>query len=436
MKMFFNLAELTRTAVGHVAAQAAVCFSPVPPISNVRLLAALLLLCGLAIHAQPSPPLLAPDGVWCWFGNPRAVFKDGLLYFGYVRFSDGRVGLNTYDPQTQISSNLWLSVMTQKDDHDNPALLPLSDGRMLAIYQKHGGEKQFYYRVTSDVNTAAAAKWGPELLFTNTTAGVTYANPYQLAAESGRIYSFMRNLNFNPTFVTSDASATNWSAPQILIKTGTGSTRPYVQYCSDFDRRIDVTYTDGHPDVAAVPTSLYHIYYRDGALYNSEGTWLKYLTNAPLLHDSGERGSVIYQYSQAPTNDPHAHIPYGRAWCWDVLYHTNGAPVAAFTVQRTNVVGNNWFDDRIYYYYARWTGTNWQKRFIAHAGRPLYNTAIYGLFTTNLVPVTVIPNAAPAVTLLSPSGSPLAMTNLANHLQLIASAADDGRPAHLSRMYW
>ena len=25
-----------------------------------------------------------------------------------------------------------------------------------------------------------------------------------------------------------------------------------------------------------------------------------------------------------------------------------------------------------YYYYARWTGTNWQKRFIAQAGRPLY----------------------------------------------------------------
>ena len=38
-----------------------------------------------------------------------------------------------------------------------------------------------------------------------------------------------------------------------------------------------------------------------------------------------------------------------------------------------NVTGTNWYDARIYYYYARWTGSTWQKRFIAQAGRPLYN---------------------------------------------------------------
>ena len=56
-----------------------------------------------------------------------------------------------------------------------------------------------------------------------------------------------------------------------------------------------------------------------------------------------------------------------------MVYHTNGAPVAVFSVQSDKVEGTNWYNDRIYYYYARWTGTNWQKRFIAQAGRPLYN---------------------------------------------------------------
>ncbi len=52
--------------------------------------------------------------------------------------------------------------------------------------------------------------------------------------------------------------------------------------------------------------------------------------------------------------------------------HTNGAPVTVSSVQSDKVARTNWYDDRIYYYYARWTSTKWQKRFIAHAGRPLY----------------------------------------------------------------
>jgi hypothetical protein len=339
--------------------------------SIVRLLLIVVLwLARLPAQAQTSPFPLAGDAAWCWFGNPRALFKDGRLYFGYVRFGDGRSCLNAFDPVTHVSTPLWASAMTEKDDHDNPALLELSDGRMLAIFQKHGTETKFYWRSTTNANAASPADWSPERAF-DTGASATYANPYQLTAESGRIYSFLRDQNWNPTFVTSDASVTNWSAPTILIKTGTGSTRPYAQYCSDGARRIDVLYTDSHPD--AIPCSLYHIYYEDGALRQTDGTLLKYLTNAPLLHDSGERGSVIYQFSAAATNDPNAWIPSGRAWCWDLVYHTNGAPVAAFCVHSSKVTGTNWYDDRIYYYYGRWTGTNWQKRFIAQAGRPLYN---------------------------------------------------------------
>ena len=42
-------------------------------------------------------------------------------------------------------------------------------------------------------------------------------------------------------------------------------------------------------------------------------------------------------------------------------------------MQKYDVTGTGCKNDRIYYYYARWTGTEWQRRFIAQAGRPLYS---------------------------------------------------------------
>src|SRR5690606_20044991 len=55
------------------------------------------------------------------------------------------------------------------------------------------------------------------------------------------------------------------------------------------------------------------------------------------------------------------------------VYGDDEHPVVAFQVRRGEVAGDGWQDARIYYYYARWTGSAWEKRFIAHAGRPLYD---------------------------------------------------------------
>jgi signal transduction histidine kinase len=99
---------------------------------------------------------------------------------------------------------------------------------------------------------------------------------------------------------------------------------------------------------------------------------VKSFDQLPILHDKGESGSVIYRYSEAEQDDPNQWIPSGRAWCWQIASPEHGFPVCVFTVRVKDAMGTNWSDGRIYYYYARWTGTNWQKRFIAHAGRPLY----------------------------------------------------------------
>lgn len=374
----------------------------------IRFFFALLGVFAVVVLAQAQAPFrFAADGAWCWFGNPRAVFKDGKIYYGYVRQSDGRACVSVFDPATTNAVLLLASTMAQKDDHNNPACLPLNDGRMLVTYEKHSAEQRFYFRVSTNSATDVAANWTPEAATTNSGASVSYSNPYQLAAETNRIFLFSRNLNYNPTLYLSDATGTNWTVPVIFIQTGSGSARPYVQYCSDGVSRIDVLYTDGHP--GEMPASLYHLYYQSNALRQTDSAFLRSLANLPLLHDSGERGSVIYQFNTNASLDYNDWIPLGRAWCWDVVQHTNGAPVAAFTVQASKVAGTNWFDDRLYYYYARWTGTAWQKRFIAQAGRPLYNGQQHYAGG-----ITIDPNNPDVVYLSSNAQNPFDLTSITN----------------------
>lgn len=329
----------------------------------------LLLLWSDCAFAQTNLAVIVRDGAWTWFNDPRAIFHNGVLYVGYVRNSDGASALSAFNPQTGSTTDLWTSNVTQRDDHNNPGLLIKQDGTMLAIYARHGTDQFFRYRLSS-TDPSVPTNWSAELTIPSTGAGVTYANPFQLSNETNRIYNFMRDLNFNPTVVTSTNGGTNWSASESFIRNGAGSIRPYVKYCSDASKRIDVLYTDGHP--RDITNSLYHLYYEAGACFKTDGVFLKSFDDLPIQHESGERGSIIYQYSAAATSDPDDHIPTGRAWCWQIAYQTNGDPVCVFSVQRDQVTGTNWFDARIYYYYARWTGSSWQKRFIAHAGRPLY----------------------------------------------------------------
>lgn len=333
---------------------------------------AILSITPLLALGQTNLAILAPDGAWTWFNDPRAYFHNGILYFGYNRNGDGKTVVSAFNPRTRAKTDLFTSTLTEKDDHDIPGLLVRQDGTMLAIYARHSRDPFFAYRYSTSTNPISPADWSAEQTTAPTGASLTYANPFQLSTESGRIYNFARDLNFNPAVFTSTNGGLTWSAPQLLIKTGSGRIRPYAKYCSDYKGRIDVLYTDGHP--RDVTNSLYHLYYEAGSLFKTDGMFVKSFTNLPVLHDSGERGSIIYQYSGSPSSDPNDHIPTGRAWCWELAYQPNGAPVCVFSVQRDQVTGTNWFDDRIYYYYARWTGTNWQKRFIAQAGRPLYRS--------------------------------------------------------------
>jgi len=109
------------------------------PGRSVLCLAALSLAGGLApLQAQTNLAVLANDGAWTWFNDPRALFNDGTLYFAYNRFADGLSVLSTLNLQTGGVTNLWTSSLAAQDDHYVAGLLPKQDGTMLAVYSRHG----------------------------------------------------------------------------------------------------------------------------------------------------------------------------------------------------------------------------------------------------------------------------------------------------------
>ncbi|GAA5495185.1 hypothetical protein Rhal01_01360 [Rubritalea halochordaticola] len=320
-----------------------------------------------------SEPVLVEDGVWTWFNDERAVWHNGKLYIGYVK-KNGRISVSQYDPATGQSHESELSSVTQVDDHNNPSLHVLTNGKLLACYARHSSDNYFYYRVSNVTEPQSLSDWGAEQTH-GSGSKHSYANTYMMSAEGSKLYTFTRGIGWNPNWTVSTDQGATWSTLQELVRNGGSSTRPYVRYTGNGLDAVDFIYTDGHP--RNENNSIYHARIKGGNVLHTDGTVIKSLANTPLIHDAAtpERGTVVYQYSSSAQSDPNQWIPGGRAWSWDIQYQKNGDPVIVFTVQVDLATGgSDWTSDRIYYYYARWNGSQWEKRFIAHAGRPLYSS--------------------------------------------------------------
>ena len=326
----------------------------------------------------PLPPVpgeiveVAPNGTWTWFNDERAIWHQGKLFVGYVR-SDGNPGVSRFDAATGMANHVNFGTVNsvEVDDHNNPSFTPLEDGRILTVYSKHGTASAFYSRISTNDSPASIQHWSPEAIKV-TPARNTYSNTYRLsgtgAGENQTIYNFSRCINYNPCVTISPDNGASWGNTVQMIQVGTGGTRPYPRYVSNKKNRIDLIYTDGHP--RNENNSVYHLYYQEQNFRKTDGTLVKSLANLPIVHgivsdpNSGEKGSVIYQYNAS----------WGRGWTWDLHYDETGKPVCAYQTQRDDVTGSGWNHDRIYYHYARWTGNSWQSRFIAHGGRGIYSS--------------------------------------------------------------
>ena len=336
---------------------------------------------GLSIGA-PGPTLLKSNGGWCWFQDERAVVVDDTLIFGSVAGSTrgdsqaGDVDVTSVELRSGRIHSTTLHPRLQSDDHNNPAFLPLPDGRMLATYQTHGGPRGMpgldLMRWRRTVRPHDYSEWSPEQTLP-VGANVSYSNLFRLGAEGGRIYNFHRGYGYNPNYLVSTDDGVTFTYGGRLLQwpvptgdpryTGLGGGRPYLKYAQAGDDTIHLIATEDHP--SSYDNGLYHAYLRNGNLHHSDGRVI-----APL---STTRDSTVSPQSLTAVFAGDAdHVP----WMCDLHLDRQGHPRITFSVQRNSSIGRGKrgiVDGQdLRYHYARWDGRAWHVHEIAHAGSRLY----------------------------------------------------------------
>ena len=321
---------------------------------------------------------LAPDGAWSMFTSDKALFHNGHYYIGHS-MSNGQVGIYRYNPQTGASTDVIVSTNTsqQVDYRNAPSVTRLADGRLLLVYAKYfvaktPGGGPFYYRISNTANPATLADWGPEQV-REFDGNATYSATMMLSDEGNKLYHFHRGIGHDPSVSISNDQGQSWEYPVKFM-----NTQGFWKITSDNEKRIDILYNKRYPTHSSnEKTSVFHAYYEGGSFKRTDGSFLKNFSDLPFSSENGTSndGSWVYQVKNGAWGagqGPDDYIPGGDTWIQDIAYQSNGNPVATFQVQKDFGGGNSFQNDRLYYYYAVWNGSSWEKRFIAHGGGSIY----------------------------------------------------------------
>ena len=287
------------------------------------------------------------DGAWCWFSDPRAVFHKGeheRTYVGSVS-SHGDIKVGFYDQVTDMVSEQVVQTKFQADDHVNPSLLFLPDGRLMIFYTGHNGG--FHY--TKTINPEDITQW-EEVKSLELGKMLSYTNPVLLSEENNRLYVFSRGgYDWKPSFIYSDDLGNTWSKPQTIVGIPDApiTNRPYTKVQSDGKSKIWFAITDGHPRDEPL-NSIYVFYYQKGAFHQTDGTRLATLDELPF-----DQNLIDKAYDGENTKT--------RSWIWDLAIDEKGNPRIAYTRLKE--------ETKHQYYYAAWDGKSWQHTFVANGGQ-------------------------------------------------------------------
>ncbi|MEA2397446.1 MAG: hypothetical protein QOK25_1002 [Thermoleophilaceae bacterium] len=288
------------------------------------------------------------DGVWSYFGDPRAVYANDTTFVGWVTSKGDIVVASIRQDVVQRHTLDHVG----RDDHSNPSLFIRPGGRIVAVYAPHGvgaksQVKHMYYRVS--VRPYDVTAWGPIRRMPANSAPVgghpdrafSYPNPIQMP--NGRVWLFWRGGSWWPTVsITSDWQ--HWTRPRTVVTSIPGQ-RPYAKYAGD-GKSVYMAFSRSHPMEKA--TGIYFLRIsKSGAEYRSDGTRIGSLNHPP----SYARATPVYRYSASG----------GRAWPLDIALDSQHRPVVVYQ-RRDAHTGDT-------YRYAWWDGTKWVDRVLVPAGQ-------------------------------------------------------------------
>lgn len=315
---------------------------------------------------QVHPTPIADEGAWCWFADPRALHhesRDGRINKSYVGYIDrhGNIKAMQYDFRTGQQEEILIRSYFQPDDHNNPTFLVLPDERVMVFYSRHTDEPCFYYRITrlpGDLTTL-----GKEQVIA-TENNTTYPSPFLLSDDPTHIYLCWRGIGWHPTIArltlpdADDRVQVDWGPFQLVQSTGA---RPYAKYVSNGKDKIYLSYTTGHPD-NEYPNFLYLnvVDIRRGCLTDIRGNVLSTIADGPLAVDKRADYGERFPWALVDASTE-------RDWVWQVALDGEERPVIAMTRISEDKASHD-------YYYARWTGNEWKKSWVAHGGGHFHRT--------------------------------------------------------------